>query len=71
MIFQEPMSALNPVFTVGDQVAEVARVHGEGSRQRCVEPRRRNARRSREFHRPRSERSNIRISYPAECGSEF
>src|SRR6478672_3626351 len=27
MIFQEPMSALNPVFTVGDQVAEVARVH--------------------------------------------
>ncbi|HJQ54500.1 MAG TPA: ABC transporter ATP-binding protein [Gemmatimonadaceae bacterium] len=32
MIFQEPMSALNPVFTVGDQVAEVARVHGDMSR---------------------------------------
>jgi oligopeptide/dipeptide ABC transporter ATP-binding protein len=32
MIFQEPMSALNPVFTVGDQVAEVARVHGGMSR---------------------------------------
>ena len=30
MIFQEPMSALNPVFTVGDQVAEVARIHGTG-----------------------------------------
>jgi peptide/nickel transport system ATP-binding protein len=29
MIFQEPMSALNPVFTVGDQVAEVARVHAK------------------------------------------
>src|SRR5690606_6112727 len=27
MIFQEPMTSLNPVFTVGDQVAEVARVH--------------------------------------------
>ena len=27
MIFQEPMSALNPVFTVGEQVAEVLRVH--------------------------------------------
>ncbi|HUQ47996.1 MAG TPA: ABC transporter ATP-binding protein [Gemmatimonadaceae bacterium] len=32
MIFQEPMSALNPVFTVGDQVAEVARVHARGTR---------------------------------------
>ena len=32
MIFQEPMSALNPVFTVGDQVAEVARVHASMSR---------------------------------------
>src|SRR5688572_8580474 len=32
MIFQEPMSALNPVFTVGDQLAEVVRIHGEGSR---------------------------------------
>ncbi len=27
MVFQEPMSALNPVFTVGDQVAEILRVH--------------------------------------------
>ena len=32
MIFQEPMSALNPVFTVGDQVAEVARVHAKMSK---------------------------------------
>ena len=27
MIFQEPMSALNPVFTVGNQLSEVYRVH--------------------------------------------
>jgi oligopeptide/dipeptide ABC transporter ATP-binding protein len=32
MIFQEPMAALNPVFTVGDQIAEVARVHTDASR---------------------------------------
>jgi len=27
MVFQEPMSALNPVFSLGDQVSEVLRVH--------------------------------------------
>jgi peptide/nickel transport system ATP-binding protein len=32
MIFQEPMTALNPVFTVGDQIAEVARIHTRASR---------------------------------------
>jgi peptide/nickel transport system ATP-binding protein len=32
MIFQEPMTALNPVFTVGDQVAEVVRIHTDASR---------------------------------------
>jgi oligopeptide transport system ATP-binding protein len=32
MIFQEPMSALNPVFTVGEQVAEGLRVHEKLSR---------------------------------------
>src|SRR3546814_5706136 len=27
MIFQEPMTSLNPVYTVGDQIAEPIRVH--------------------------------------------
>jgi len=41
MIFQEPMTSLNPVFTVGDQVAEVIRLHQRLSRkdtqQRVIE----------------------------------
>ncbi len=32
MIFQEPMTSLNPAFTVGSQIAEVVRRHRGGSR---------------------------------------
>ena len=41
MIFQEPMTSLNPVYTVGEQIAEVVRVHDNPNRraalQRAVE----------------------------------
>jgi peptide/nickel transport system ATP-binding protein len=32
MIFQEPMTALNPVQTIGEQVAETLTIHGKASR---------------------------------------
>ena len=38
MIFQEPMAALNPVFTIGDQIAEGVRAH-EGSSRRAARKR--------------------------------
>ncbi len=41
MIFQEPMPSLNPVYTIGDQIGEVLRLHREMSkgeaRQRAIE----------------------------------
>jgi peptide/nickel transport system ATP-binding protein len=32
MIFQEPMTSLNPLFTVGDQIAETIRIHTDKTR---------------------------------------
>jgi peptide/nickel transport system ATP-binding protein len=32
MVFQEPMTALNPLLTIGDQVAETVRIHSAASR---------------------------------------
>jgi oligopeptide/dipeptide ABC transporter ATP-binding protein len=41
LIFQEPMTALNPVFTIGSQIEETLRVHGRAgrrdARQRAIE----------------------------------
>jgi oligopeptide/dipeptide ABC transporter ATP-binding protein len=41
MIFQEPMTSLNPVFTIGNQIEEVLRHHTdlprERRRERCIE----------------------------------
>jgi oligopeptide/dipeptide ABC transporter ATP-binding protein len=32
LIFQEPMTALNPVFTIGSQIEETLRIHGRATR---------------------------------------
>ena len=37
MIFQEPMTSLNPVYTVGEQIAEVVRLHDKSSRRAAME----------------------------------
>jgi len=41
LVFQEPMTALNPVFTIGNQIEETLRVHGRasrrGARQKAIE----------------------------------
>jgi peptide/nickel transport system ATP-binding protein len=37
IVFQEPMTSLNPVYTVGEQIAEVIRVHEKMSRGAAIE----------------------------------
>jgi len=36
MIFQEPMTSLNPVFTIGDQISEAIMLHQRKSRQEAL-----------------------------------
>src|SRR5690242_17468218 len=37
MIFQEPMTSLNPVFTIGNQIGEAVRLHQRTSRRETLE----------------------------------
>ena len=32
LVFQEPMTALNPVYTIGNQIEETLRIHGRATR---------------------------------------
>jgi oligopeptide/dipeptide ABC transporter ATP-binding protein len=41
MVFQEPLTSLNPVFTIGDQIGEAIKIHKNiddtGVRERCIQ----------------------------------
>ena len=70
MIFQEPMTALDPVYPVGDQIAEVLTEHEGLSRKEALA-------RAVELLRlvgmpsPEERASNIRTNSPAGCASAW
>ena len=70
MIFQEPMTSLNPVFTVGDQITEAMRAHDRSASAarsaRAVQSRRCNASAS---QRPNDASTNTRTRCRAACAS--
>ena len=69
MIFQEPMTSLNPVYTIGDQIVEAVTLHQDVSHARGV-PRSPSRRCATSASPTRTAGStNTRTRCPAACGS--
>ena len=68
MIFQDPMSSLNPVFSVGDQIAESIRIHHRATRQEARRGPSTSCDKSASPTRSRGS-TPTRISSPAVCAS--
>ena len=69
MVFQDPMTSLNPVFTVGSQITETIRAHRKATAREAKDACDRAARRGRDS---RSRRRYSRVSASAQrraCGS--
>ena len=70
MIFQDPMTSLNPVLTVGDQIAEAIVTHNPGTSKDAARARDRRAARGRRRARsPSAASTSTRTSSPAACVS--
>ena len=68
MVFQEPMTSLNPVYTVGEQIAEVVRLHeGLGRERRSTSAR--DAAAGAHSERGSGACTTFRTSSRAACGS--
>ena len=68
MILQDPMASLNPLFTIGDQVAEPIRVH-EGTGRATAWSRARELLKAVRIPSPETRLRSIRTRCPAACAS--
>ena len=69
MIFQEPLTSLNPVFTVGDQIAEQVELHMKVGQEGGLGPGDRGARASSASRSPSGGSSSTRTRCRAACAS--
>ena len=69
MIFQDPLSALHPYYTVGNQIAEAYLVHNDVSKKAARAARHRDARPRRHPAAATGASTTTRTSSPAACAS--
>ena len=69
MIFQEPMTSLNPLFSVGDQISEMFLRHLGSQQKRGLGSIRGNAGKCSNPLAIKTGQRNIRTSFPVGCGS--
>ena len=69
MIFQEPMTSLNPVHTIGEQIAEAVRIHEGAGRAAAMARARGDAAPGAHSRCATAGCATIRISSPAACAS--
>jgi ABC-type microcin C transport system duplicated ATPase subunit YejF len=68
MIFQEPMTSLNPVFTIGNQISEMFILHRKASRKDALDASIEMLDRV-QIPAPNGALTNIPTSFPAGCAS--
>ena len=69
MIFQDPLSAMHPYYTIGNQIVEAYRVHHDVEQEGRAQAGRRDARPGRHPRAGQARRRATRTSSPAVCAS--